>query len=239
MQKPWIEGPAELLIHAHEHLSLGSSFDNRIALISIDNAVELTIKTYLELPKRITKIKGLSRKQLDEAKNNFSALLDVFENFGSNKIVGIDLGDIEWYHRLRNQLYHEGNGITVDTVKVESYAEIAKILYNNIFEEKFELPENYIATNVGKFISTWAEVEKKLTEVKTKEGKRYYPTRKRIQHFVAEGKISQHDADIFIAVNKFRNELVHGVKVPSKKEISRMTKLLMDLLPKILSITTL
>ena len=42
--KPWIEGPLELIKHALEHLKLETGFDNRIAMISIDNAVELMIK---------------------------------------------------------------------------------------------------------------------------------------------------------------------------------------------------
>ena len=43
--KPWAAGPRELLNHAFEHLAKGKPFDFRIAMISIDNAVELTIKT--------------------------------------------------------------------------------------------------------------------------------------------------------------------------------------------------
>ena len=50
MKNPWIDGPRELLQHAIDHLTQGDDFDRRVAMISIDNAVELTIKTYLGLP---------------------------------------------------------------------------------------------------------------------------------------------------------------------------------------------
>lgn len=54
--------------------------------------------------------------------------MDGLEEFASDKLTGIELGDIEWFHRLRNQLYHDGNGITVEKEKVETYAAISKIL---------------------------------------------------------------------------------------------------------------
>jgi len=52
METPWVDGPRELLQHAVDHLSLGGDFDRRIAMVSIDNSVELTVKTFLGLPKR-------------------------------------------------------------------------------------------------------------------------------------------------------------------------------------------
>ena len=126
--KPWMTGPVELLRHALEHLKRGPPFDYRISLISIDNAVELTIKTYLGLPKRLRKSDGPSRKKLQEACASFPDLLDLFEGYNSERQKDIELGEIEWYHRLRNTLYHDGSGITVDPDKVDSYLQIAKIL---------------------------------------------------------------------------------------------------------------
>jgi hypothetical protein len=43
MNGPWSEGPKELLQHAVGHLAHDGDFDRRIAMISIDNAVELMI----------------------------------------------------------------------------------------------------------------------------------------------------------------------------------------------------
>ena len=44
MTKPWADGPRELLQHSIDHLDSGSDFDKRVAMIGIDNAVELIIK---------------------------------------------------------------------------------------------------------------------------------------------------------------------------------------------------
>jgi hypothetical protein len=38
--------------HGIKHAALGSLFDSRIALISIDNAVELAVKAFQGLPER-------------------------------------------------------------------------------------------------------------------------------------------------------------------------------------------
>src|ERR1017187_9593494 len=77
--RPWISGPKEHLEHAVGHLSGATSFDYRIAMISIDNAVELAIKTYLQLPKRVRGTEGPSRKQFDEKSRSFQDVLDLLE----------------------------------------------------------------------------------------------------------------------------------------------------------------
>ena len=72
-RQPWVSGPAELLEHADFLLSEDSAVRLRLALIAIDNAVELAIKTYLSLPKRVTKL-TIPRKRIEES-------LKVFQHF--------------------------------------------------------------------------------------------------------------------------------------------------------------
>jgi hypothetical protein len=50
----WATGPGEILRHGLDLLQRDSDVNRRLAMISIDNAVELMIKTYLGLPRRIT-----------------------------------------------------------------------------------------------------------------------------------------------------------------------------------------
>lgn len=132
MYKPQIDGSKELLEHATTHLNDASDFDKRIAFISIDNSVELTIVTYLSLPKRISKRKGPTRKELEDAKNSFPSYLDLLERYASDLLTDIDLKDIEWFHRIRNQLYHNGNCITVDKAKLEAIAGELVPIYNEV-----------------------------------------------------------------------------------------------------------
>ncbi len=51
---PWASGPGEILGHGIGFLREDTDTNRRLAMIAIDNAVELTIKTYVGLPKRIT-----------------------------------------------------------------------------------------------------------------------------------------------------------------------------------------
>src|SRR5262245_49212149 len=90
--RPWTSGPKELLEHAVGHLAQGTAFDYRIAMISVDNAVELGIRTYLGLPKRVRGSDGPSRKALEEKGTRFPDLLDLLEQFGAGRLDGVSLG---------------------------------------------------------------------------------------------------------------------------------------------------
>jgi len=222
IEKPWVSGSKELLVHGLQHLDLESDFDNRVSMISIDNSIELMIKTYLGLPRRITKIEGITRKRFEEICSNFPNRLDGLEEFGSEKLNGIDLGDIEWFHRVRNQLYHDGNGITVEKKKVEAYAEIAKILFENLFEVKIEETGNEVLHHslVGEFIKLWANLERQSIR---KDG-RSKPPMHILKEMLSDGSISKKQAERFDEIRKFRNNLVHGMSTPSELELKKAVK---------------
>ena len=233
--KPWIEGPLELLKHGLEHLQIGSDFDARIAMISIDNAVELMIKTYLGLPSRVTGITGLSRRRYGEISQSFSSLLDGFEEFAPDKIIGIELGDIEWFHRLRNQLYHEGNGITVERGKVEGYAEIAKILFSNLFAVTVEdLIEERPHSLVGEFFSNWAGLEQELIRLRDRRAiahpDRFVPLTKLVRQLGQADILPVSFIVQFDRARQFRNELAHGFATPSASDLQSYTATVKKLL---------
>jgi hypothetical protein len=220
MEKPWIDGPRELLFHAEEHLNLKSDFDKRIAFISIDNAVELTIKTYLGLPKRIRKTSGPSRKELQDAENSFPTYLDLLEKYDADKLIGINLEDIEWYHRLRNQLYHSGNGITVNLAKLETYFEIAKTLFESLFSIEYQMKNtDTYDTNLGIFIGKWIIFEKKLrSKLPPKDDFAYHWKR---------DFLSKIDIDLvpnFDKLSNFKNKIIHGIFEPTEEELLNMSK---------------
>lgn len=134
-------------------------------MLSIDNAVELMIKTYLGLPKRITGL-NISRSKYAEFSESFPKLLDAIEEYSSDKLGGIDLGEIEWYHRLRNQLYHQGNGLTVELDKVQVYATLAKLLFKNLFNSELEIEKDSVGKNqIGSFLTAWVRLEQILQAI--------------------------------------------------------------------------
>lgn len=162
---PWASGPGEILRHGLDLLRKDTDTNRRLAMISIDNSVELMIKTYLGLPKRISGL-TIPRKEYQEIAESFPALLDALEKYAGDKLDGIDLGAIEWYHRIRNELYHQGNGLTVERDKVEVYSELANVLFKNLFGvELLDEHRSAKAEMVGEFMAAWAELERGLRDL--------------------------------------------------------------------------
>ena len=212
---PWVSGPGEILQHGLSLLRKDSDVNRRLAMISIDNAVELMIKTYLGLPKRVTRI-NLSRKEYLEICESFPQLLDTLEQHAANKLNGIDLGEIEWYHRVRNELYHQGNGLTVERDKVKVYAELAKLLFKNLFGLDLQIPESKGTDVLGAFMAAWVKLEQAIGELAIKEG--YSKASHRpilpmlaIRELVSQGFVDQITAQEIENLRQIRNKVVHGV----------------------------
>ena len=226
MASPWTDGPRELLQHAVDHLAQGGDFDRRIAMVSIDNAVGLSVKTYLGIPKRARTGTGPIRKELEDASESFPALLDLLEKYASDRLVGVSLDDIEWYHRIRNQLYHSGNGITVEKSKVETYLELASSLFQSLFDCSPELSNaGVVRTKTGEFLDLWVQFERILRRrLPEKRGPAYYWKRDFLKQVTPEAEV------FYSTVAQFRNELVHGLREPSVDELhenmERLSKLL-------------
>lgn len=153
--KPWVTGPKEILTHAIHLLSNESDINRRLAMIAVDNAVELLIKTYLGLPERVTGI-SIPRKEKEQMNFSFPNLLDGLEEYGGAAVNGIDLAEIEWFHRLRNKLYHEESALTIGREKVVMYAEIAKLLFFNLFKIDLNIPISGIDKIFSEFLEVWS-----------------------------------------------------------------------------------
>lgn len=163
MNKTWTSGAIELLRHASGHIKLKTAFDKRIAFISIDNAVETTIITYLTLPKQFFGKDRPSRKEIIECDNNFTNYLTLLYKYCEEKLVGIDPADIEHYHRIRNRLYHDGTGLAVDQEYISAYFIIAKLLLKRLFNIDFKELEN--EELLAKLILNWNQIEEYLSEI--------------------------------------------------------------------------
>jgi len=233
--QPWATGPAEILRHGLQLLEKDSDTNRRLALISIDNAVELMIKTYLGLPRRVTGI-AISRAKFAEISESFPRLLDALEEHGSGKLTGINLGEIEWYHRLRNELYHQGNGLTVERDKVEIYSTLAKLLFANLFGIELIPHETGPDERLGEFMKRWLELERRLHSLVVTHGAKPYPRAltDAMRRLRLDGSLSAKDLAAFEELRCFRNELVHG-QLDVQRDLSRgriaTLRALLDKLP--------
>jgi hypothetical protein len=222
--RPWTSGPKELLEHAAVHIENGTAFDCRIAMISVDNAVELAMRTYLGLPKRVRGSEGPSRRQLEEKGRSFTDLLDLLEEFGAERLDGVSLGDLEGYHRLRNTLYHDGNGVTVDPAHVDSYVQIARVLLRNLLDISIDEPGTPPPhSSLGLLVIKWGTFEQTLRQL----AKDFLPKRKHEWGPVlgiVDGLIGKHIVEAAIRgrvdrVARARNTAVNGGLVPTDAQL--------------------
>lgn len=227
MNEPlWATGPGEILRHGIQLLETDSDKNRRLAMIAIDNSVELMLKTYVSIPERVTGL-TIPRKERDEICGGFPQLLDGVEKYAADKLVGINLGEVEWFHRLRNELYHQGNGLTVERRKVEVYAELAKVLFENLFGVEMHLDENDGLQTLGEFMGAWVQIEKELS--KLNESKRPVQISRVVSKLHSDGSITDMQLTEFRELQKIRNEIVHGITdskdVLDKSTISRIRRI--------------
>lgn len=209
--QPWVSGAAELLEHAVGLLQDDSPVHLRLALIVTDNAVELAIKTFLSLPTRVTGI-SFPRKRFQEVSESFPALLDALEEMAPDRLDGVDLASIEWYHRVRNQLYHQGYGLTVEREKVEIYAQLANALLKNLFGEA-PLPKQAATELLGRFIELWPRLESALQNIASDHSLvgSSLSTVLNATRFLRSGHIlPDEELDDIERLRRLRNDIVHG-----------------------------
>lgn len=217
--KSWCEGPKEILHEAHRLAAEDRPGCTRIALILIDNAVEVIAKTFLSLPKRITGV-NIPRKELEGIFESFPAVISCLEKNSGDRLNHIDLGEIEWHHGLRNKLYHDGSGLTVEKAKVDVYFALAVELFKALFEDAIDLPPNDQEERlIGTFLSKWVGLEKGLIMYSEFVGETYGRTpnlRAGMNLLAEEGKVTRELLDEVSSLQQLRNAVVHGQVEPSK-----------------------
>ncbi|WP_146537634.1 hypothetical protein [Rubripirellula reticaptiva] len=135
-------------------------------------------------------------------------MLDALENHALDKLDGINLGEIEWYHRLRNELYHQGNGLTVERDKVEIYAELANLLFENLFGFKLIEPGDDRTRLLGEFMSAWIDLERMIAQSPT-ANPRNTPLGL-IQSLRQSDVISDAELSELDNIRQIRNSVIHG-----------------------------
>jgi hypothetical protein len=133
---PWVQGPHELINHAIEHLNKGGDIDRRMALIGFDNAIEVCIDIYLNLPQEVRDDIQITRDEAEKARNNFYSKVEFLKRlFREKKITNLlPFKDIIWYHNLRNELYHSGNGMVPELYVIEGARSAALLVFKALFD---------------------------------------------------------------------------------------------------------
>ena len=198
------------------------------------NAVENAIKTFLNLPKKILQHRKPTRKELQSIHNSFPGALDLLEKYASDKLAGIEITDIEHFHRIRNVLYHSGTGLTAADSHLKLYYEIAKILISNLFNLKIPKSKGTAGNRIKDILLKWNNLEKsiidysKLTGITNKRSVLTYSDIKQL------GIFSKDELTSYQKVKNVRNELVHSTNL-SDENISQIDLDTIDGLKKIVN----
>lgn len=122
---PWIKEMVEQIcvgiILQESKLDSG----NRLALISVDNAVEVALKFYASYHTL------LKDSELDSPQGFFTALEKIKD---TGKIDDAEAKDIRQFHKIRNDLYHRAKLTTVKEGVINSYVKLAKTILSKLYD---------------------------------------------------------------------------------------------------------
>lgn len=114
--KPWQAMPTRIISLALVHAEQKTDFDHQLAFLLLDVGVETALKTYL------------INKNLDVEKIIFRDLLKrVGDELNKNNLQ-VPLDEIDHFHKIRNKLYHQGDGVKPTEENLKNYADLAKKL---------------------------------------------------------------------------------------------------------------
>ena len=105
---------------------------NRLALIILDNAIELTLKSYANYHSLLKGSKITSQQA-------FSSILKIIKD--QNKIVKSEEKSIKKYHRICSEPYHGANLTSSKDSTLEEYVVLAKILLARLYDFRASKPE--------------------------------------------------------------------------------------------------
>ena len=144
----------------------------------------------------------------------FSTLLNLFMKFASNRIGGIEPGDIEHYHRIRNKLYHDGTGLSVDDEYLNAYFVIAKTILKKLFEVEYDdiRKKKIDEISIENMIIIWNKIEDLVNRLYTRFDIDSAYTYK-WEEMMKKDIISLDEIQDLTEVRMSRNRIVHSEKV--------------------------
>lgn len=139
--KPWAQLPFELIRHAEDHAKGGGDFDRRMALISFDNAIEVSIITYLSLNPIQRDNQQFSKEEVRKWEHDFHSKLRFLEHFVKTVLgqpMAFEPADIIFFHDLRNDLYHRGIGVVPELRHISGIRAVAFWVFSTLFKTDAE-----------------------------------------------------------------------------------------------------
>jgi hypothetical protein len=143
---PWQVTPAQLIAYGKEHLDNKDEFSKKIALLLVDVGVEALFKVYLLLGDKVTGAKLKFSKRKSAAEGNFHDLVQGVKKSIPHEINESIFDRVQYFHTIRNKIYHQGDGVVPAEVNVKEYADIAVHLLGLLLEVELD-PDDSLDDN--------------------------------------------------------------------------------------------
>ncbi len=119
---PWQETPTKLIMYAIELAEEGGEFQCHIAYLLLDVGVETLFKTYLSIDNSISKAKTKHEERRDLLKSeSFYKLVEGVKEATGDRLPPDFIGQVMYFHNIRNKMYHEGDGVTITQKNLADY----------------------------------------------------------------------------------------------------------------------
>lgn len=134
--KPWARKAFELLFHAESHFRGGTDYDKRLALISFDNSIEVSISIYLALNPIQRGNREYKKDDVRTWLHNYHSKLDFFSEEVGRRGLPEHRGkaQIVWLHEQRNELYHGSTGGVPEIQTLEDIRGTAFWIFSVLFD---------------------------------------------------------------------------------------------------------
>jgi len=143
----WQKAPVKIVSEAIYHAEKQNEEDNLISFLLLDVGAEMLLKTYLGLPKHITGSITPEDERYNIIRKGFHGVIEGVKN-SRQGISAKELARVEFFHGLRNKLYHQGNGLTVQRSHLDEYIAIIKSLFKQLL--KVDIDEQLSSTTLTK-----------------------------------------------------------------------------------------
>jgi len=127
-KKAWYILPTKLIEIGIQNSKKDDDFDRHLSFLLLDVGVENALKAFLE--------EGVEKIGFSELIKKVNTILI------ERKTQGLDLNEVMKFHKIRNKLYHEGNGITPTKEHVKEYGILAENLLKVLLDIEINNTEN-------------------------------------------------------------------------------------------------
>jgi hypothetical protein len=111
--KPWTRSAFELLWHAEQHFKEGNDFDRRISFVGFDNAIEVSVVTFLSLNPELRNGQSFDKEEVRKWTASFANKVAFLEQHADRQGISmaVERSELLYLHYRRNTLYHGSEGL--------------------------------------------------------------------------------------------------------------------------------